>query len=161
MTTKLLVCHDMKGNYLSDIRGNGALFEDAFCITGMRRLESFCYFSHHFVSVPPRQWVKLCKKNGVKVLGAILTEWDAGQKLCAEAFKSTDDAGKLAAFLFLLSKKYMIDGWLVNIENSLSNVEVKSLLHFLRVLRALMRSWNPDSLVIWYVTVLKRYFVSI
>lgn len=44
-------------------------------------IDTFVYFSHHFVTIPPRGWTTAAHKHGVKVLGTVITEWDKGKEL--------------------------------------------------------------------------------
>jgi mannosyl-glycoprotein endo-beta-N-acetylglucosaminidase len=41
-------------------------------------VDIFVYFSHACVAPPPPAWVDAAHRHGVRVLGTVLTEWDAG-----------------------------------------------------------------------------------
>ncbi|KAK9829564.1 hypothetical protein WJX72_006515 [[Myrmecia] bisecta] len=66
---KLLVCHDMAGGYLED---RFALFggsdPDFFRIDAWAMIDTFVYFSHHLVTIPPPGWMDACHTHGVPVL---------------------------------------------------------------------------------------------
>lgn len=106
-------------------------------------LEAFIYFSHHFVTLPPPTWTNVAHRHGVLSMGTIITEWDAGAKLCHRfvmehftvytcMYNFTDyishtctysllsDESKVVQFaqrLVDMAEYYNFDGWLVNIEN--------------------------------------------
>jgi hypothetical protein len=104
-SNQLLVCHDMRGNYLSDrcvlivhddcfMPGTQTTFhfvcrydtgsvydEHAFEITNWSEVDIFCYFSHNFVTIPPSAWVRTCRRHHSRVLGTLITEWEAGRYL--------------------------------------------------------------------------------
>uniref|UniRef100_H2YKH1 Cytosolic endo-beta-N-acetylglucosaminidase TIM barrel domain-containing protein n=1 Tax=Ciona savignyi TaxID=51511 RepID=H2YKH1_CIOSA len=79
-SAKVLLCHDMSGNYLDD--------RFAQQIVGKRTLEyqlsywslvdTFVYFSHHFITIPPVGWINACHTNGVLTLGTFITEFTDG-----------------------------------------------------------------------------------
>lgn len=43
-------------------------------------VDLFVYFSHHRVTIPPPCWTNAAHRNGVKVLGTLITEWEPGLK---------------------------------------------------------------------------------
>ena len=148
---RLLVCHDMRGNYLSDAYTRGHRFGDAFQITDWSFIDIFCYFSHNLISLPPIQWIRVCHKHRVQVMGTFLTEWEAGREVCRELFKDEDGVSKLSTLLSQLAEVYKLDGWLINIENPLDPlIEVPMMKGFLKQLSQEMHRINPQSLVIWY-----------
>jgi mannosyl-glycoprotein endo-beta-N-acetylglucosaminidase len=150
-TPKLMVCHDMKGNYLNDRWNNGAYFENAFQLLHWSHIDVFCYFSHEFVTIPPKAWVNVCHRNDTPILGTIITEWDAGYDACSDVFGSAKSALEFAHKIAALTKCLDLDGWLVNIENglSVSTGHVEHLLLFLRTLTAALHEISPNCSVIW------------
>lgn len=43
-------------------------------------VDIFVYFSHHRVTIPPPCWTNAAHKNGVRMLGTLITEWEPGLK---------------------------------------------------------------------------------
>lgn len=154
---KLLVCHDMRGNYLGDSNYYGSTFADhPYQVMHWSSIDIFVYFSHEFVTIPPLSWINCCHRHGVKVLGTLITEWDEGRQRC-EDFLSNDSkalafATKLADLAFHLG----FDGWLINIENELLSpaVQVPRMLLFLGQLKTALQAMKPEGLVIWYDAVI-------
>ena len=74
-SSKALVCHDMKGGYLEDKFNNGCfdLSEEPYTFIHWSLIDTFVYFSHHFITIPPLGWIEAGHKNGVKILGTIIT----------------------------------------------------------------------------------------
>ena len=87
---KTLVCHDMKGGYLDDRYPfistiiyiskyfsfkrsylAGSPNSDAYCFTQWNLIDTFVYFSHHFVTIPPPCWIHAAHLHGVPVLGVV------------------------------------------------------------------------------------------
>lgn len=68
----------------------------------------------------PNCWVRLPSFLSVLV-GTFITEWKDGAQLC-EAFLAGDERSyrAVADQLVLIAQFFRFDGWLVNIENSLS-----------------------------------------
>ena len=75
LSSKTLVCHDMKGGYLEDKFNNGCfdLSEEPYTFIHWSLIDTFVYFSHHFITIPPLGWIEAGHKNGVKILGTIIT----------------------------------------------------------------------------------------
>ncbi|NWH40671.1 ENASE acetylglucosaminidase, partial [Chloropsis hardwickii] len=88
--------------------------------------------------------------------GTFITEWTDGEKLCEAFLAGGEDAyGAVAEQLARIAQHYRFDGWLINIENTLSEVAVGNLPLFLRDLTARVHSAVPGGLVIWYDSVLR------
>jgi len=67
---KLLVCHDMAGNYLGDSSFCGSKFENyPYQLTHWGIVDIFVYFSHNFITIPPLSWINCGHRHGAKVLG--------------------------------------------------------------------------------------------
>lgn len=83
-------------------------------------INSFCYFSHNFVTIPPPGWTNAAHTNGVKVLGTIITEWEDGAALCMELLQSEEQIQRTVNILVEMAEYYGFEGWLVNIENEIT-----------------------------------------
>ncbi|NWW54989.1 ENASE acetylglucosaminidase, partial [Pedionomus torquatus] len=154
---RTLVCHDMRGGYLEDRFIQGSATRNPYVFYHWRYIDIFVYFSHHTVTIPPVCWTNAAHRNGVPVLGTFITEWTDGEKLCeaflaggAEAYRT------VAEQLARIAQHYRFDGWLVNIENTLSAGAVGNLPPFLRHLTAQVHGAVPGGLVIWYDSVLQN-----
>ena len=141
---KLLVCHDYAGGYIEHswpevrctnagkrqrgmldhvhtltcshqmLQRCGGDMRSAYRLSHWRCIDTFVYFSHHLVTLPPTGWVKAAHLHGTKVsmyrsadnpsivasmacavsqgmqcrqvLGTFITEWDAGKAVCSQLF---------------------------------------------------------------------------
>lgn len=84
------------------------------------------------VTIPPPGWINAAHTHGVRVLGTLITEWEAGAAACAQLFGSADAAAATAHALARIAACYGFEGWLVNIENEVQPGHIPNLLHFLR-----------------------------
>ena len=146
---KLMVCHDMKGNYLNDKWNLGSIFGNAYQILHWKHVDLFCYFSHNFITVPPKLWVNNCHRHGVKVIGTVITEWEAGYNVCCSMFTTTFSALEFAEKLIIIAMQHNLDGWLINIENKLDQLHISNVLLFLQTLTAKLHLYKSYSEVIW------------
>lgn len=117
----VLLCHDYAGNY-HDYEGVSAigLSEEMYACEYLQYVDTFIYFSHKLVCVPPPTWTNTLHRNGVKALGTILIE---PQTLGSEELLKRGDDGlsfPLAKKLADIAEHYDFDGWLVNIEKPFS-----------------------------------------
>ncbi|XP_044838526.1 cytosolic endo-beta-N-acetylglucosaminidase isoform X1 [Mauremys mutica] len=153
---RTLVCHDMKNGYLEDRFIQGSASRDPYVFYHWQYIDIFVYFSHHPVTIPPVTWTNAAHRNGVSVLGTFITEWTSGGQLC-EAFLAGEAAAyhAVAVQLGRIAHFYRFDGWLVNIENTLSEAAARNLPLFLRDLREQLRQDVPGGLVLWYDSVLQ------
>ncbi|XP_050961845.1 LOW QUALITY PROTEIN: cytosolic endo-beta-N-acetylglucosaminidase [Labeo rohita] len=153
---RTLVSHDMMGGYLDDRFIQGAEVETPYAFYHWEYIDIFNYFSHHMVTIPPAVWTNAAHKHGVLSIGTFITEWTDGAKTC-EAFLKDEESYRTAADkLVQISHCYGFDGWLINIENALSETAVKNTGPFLRYLTDQMHERVPGSVVIWYDSVLKN-----
>ncbi|TRY59585.1 hypothetical protein DNTS_003878 [Danionella cerebrum] len=108
------------------------------------------------VTIPPAAWTNAAHKHGVLSIGTFITEWTSGEKIC-EMFLADEESYRAAADkLVQICHYYEFDGWLINIENVLSETAVKNASLFLRYLTDQIHERIPGSLVIWYDSVLKN-----
>lgn len=66
------------------------------------------------------------------MLGTVITEWDEGAALCEQLFGTPEASEKAAGQLTSIAAHHGFDGWLLNIENKLSDAAIPNLLHFIR-----------------------------
>lgn len=151
----LLVCHDMKGNYLNDKWLNGSFYENAFQVLHWKYVDIFCYFSHKFITIPPANYVNMILENKsmkhVRLIGTVITEWEEGRSICEYIFDSHTQAVRFAKFLVETAKCNHLDGWLINIENTIDSKNVPHVVCFLRTLKIGMVNLKRDSVVLWLV----------
>ena len=147
---KTLLCHDMCGGYRDDRFVNGTNNPEYFNFYHWAQIDTFVYFSHHLVTIPPVMWTNLAHRNGVLSMGTFITEWDEGAVKCGEMFGSPEAAIHTAKQLTEIARTYNFDGWLVNIENKLTTEQVDNMQVFLQSLTMYMREVNKNSSVLWY-----------
>ncbi|XP_035511235.1 cytosolic endo-beta-N-acetylglucosaminidase [Morone saxatilis] len=153
---RTLVSHDMMGGYLDDKFVQGTTAEAPYAFYHWQHIDIFNYFTHRMVTVPPAVWTNAAHKHGVVVLGTFITEWTDGAKICEDFLKDEESYRKVADKLVQISHCYGFDGWLINIENALSEGAVKNTPLFLRYLTDQMRERVAGSLVVWYDSVINN-----
>ncbi|NXN97369.1 ENASE acetylglucosaminidase, partial [Rhinopomastus cyanomelas] len=154
---RTLVCHDMRGGYIEDRFIQGSATRNPYVFYHWRYIDIFVYFSHHTVTIPPVCWTNAAHRNGVPVLGTFITEWTDGEKLCEAFLAGGEEAfGAVSRQLARIAQHYRFDGWLVNLENTLSAAAVRNLPAFLRRLTAEVHNSVPGGLVIWYDSILQN-----
>ncbi|XP_068587605.1 cytosolic endo-beta-N-acetylglucosaminidase [Cebidichthys violaceus] len=151
---RTLVSHDMMGGYLDDRFAQGTMAEAPYAFYHWQYIDIFNYFTHNMVTIPPAVWTNAAHKHGVVVLGTFITEWTDGAAACEVFLKEEESYRSVADKLVQLSHYYGFDGWLINIENSLSEVAVKNAPLFLRYLTDQLHERVPGGLVLWYDSVL-------
>ena len=108
----VLLCHDCSGNY-HDYEACTGIGVDSlqYHCTYLQYVESFIYFSHKLVCIPPPTWTNTLHRNGVKVFGTLLVEpqtKDSERLLqCATSSKDgTDMRFPLAVKLAEIARHY-------------------------------------------------------
>ncbi|XP_011897599.1 PREDICTED: cytosolic endo-beta-N-acetylglucosaminidase isoform X1 [Cercocebus atys] len=153
---RTLLCHDMMGGYLDDRFIQGSVVQTPYAFYHWQCIDVFVYFSHHTVTIPPVGWTNAAHRHGVCVLGTFITEWNEGGRLC-EAFLAGDERSyqAVADRLVQIAQFFRFDGWLINIENSLSLAAVGNTPPFLRYLTTQLHRQVPGGLVLWYDSVVQ------
>lgn len=153
---RTLVSHDMMGGYLDDRFVQGALSEAPYAFYHWQYIDIFNYFTHNMVTIPPAVWTNSAHRHGVLMLGTFITEWTEGKKICEDFLTEEESYRAVADRLVQIAHCYGFDGWLINIENTLSEVAVKNTPLFLRYLTDQLHERVPGSLVLWYDSVLEN-----
>ncbi|KAF2878449.1 glycosyl hydrolase family 85 protein-like protein [Massariosphaeria phaeospora] len=152
----VLLCHDYSGNYHDYERVQSALVdEESYTCEHLQFVDTFIYFSHKLVCVPPPAWTNTLHRNGVKALGTILVEPQTRDtERLLQRHSVGDGADNHAAFpvvakLAQIAKHYGFDGYLINIEKPFPKESwgCSLLEQFLRHLRDAL---GLDKKVIWY-----------
>lgn len=55
--------------YFSIIEGTGNY--EAYNFYNWAGIDIFCYFSHHFITIPPLSWINVGHSHGVKIIGQL------------------------------------------------------------------------------------------
>ncbi|ERL84702.1 cytosolic endo-beta-N-acetylglucosaminidase isoform X2 [Dendroctonus ponderosae] len=158
---KTLVCHDYKGGYQADSyipfegQEDKTLVTDGYPFYNWSQIDYFIYFSHHFITIPPLAWVNAGHRNGVKVLGTIITENNEGIKICdEEIFSSSTEMREFVYQLTEIQRTFGFDGWLLNFENKVKNPGL--LISFVDILTRKTHEQDSENVVIWYDSVTKN-----
>ncbi|EAL73713.1 hypothetical protein DDB_G0268520 [Dictyostelium discoideum AX4] len=128
--TKRIHCHDMMNGYQIDkycqgiyegINDRKTLWSSEFYnFYHWNLIDTFIYFSHHRISIPPVGWINSAHKNGVKVLGTIILEWDQSLSDCYLLVDGIqEDVNHFINKLIEISNHFKFDGWFLNLETSL------------------------------------------
>ncbi|KAK3912033.1 Cytosolic endo-beta-N-acetylglucosaminidase [Frankliniella fusca] len=151
---KTLFCHDLKGGYLEDRFVNGSGAHGEYRFFHWAGIDTFIYFSHHLLTVPPLSWINSGHLHGVPVLGTLITEGREGAKVWEDIFVDLPTTIRFADTLAAICRHYRFDGYLLNVENEISKENVPKLIRFVSELRAsLLRMGLKQAQVIWYDSV--------
>ncbi|KAM3422612.1 hypothetical protein BST61_g101 [Cercospora zeina] len=155
---KVMLIHDYMGGYNEYESCQGlAVPEEQYSCDYLQFVETFVYFSHRLVAIPPPAWTNTCHRNGVTVLGTFIVEPGSTD---VECILQQDELGSfwVARKLANMAKCSGFDGWLINIETSFSLLSwsAAKLEGFLRQLRAEL---GVEGKVVWYDALTTLNFV--
>ncbi len=122
----LLVCHDFKNN---DIVSNRWLVfgEDDYAFVRWPLIGSFVFFGHARVTVPPSAWIQAARRNNRPILGTVMLDDSSEASLLFE--NAEESARRLACIA------QSFDGWLINVETSVSANVIPKAKRFLEMLK--------------------------
>ncbi|KAI5195186.1 hypothetical protein E4T39_08316 [Aureobasidium subglaciale] len=146
---RVTLIHDFSGNYhdYEDVHRPG-VDRPSYSCEYLQAIDTFVYFSHKLVCVPPPSWTNTLHRNGVKSLGTLLVEPQSAEISRILQQPSSESGYTLASQLSRVASFYGFDGWLVNIEKTfpIADWNFSKLEGFLKQLSA---SFDPGC-VIWY-----------
>ncbi|KAH7916662.1 glycoside hydrolase family 85 protein [Hygrophoropsis aurantiaca] len=164
---KLLVCHDYKGGYTESPSGLCYTFNFwTYC-------DTFVYFSHHRVTVPPSGWTTAAHRQGVKMLGTLIFE-GSGEADCLRLLVGLPSGPQsnmgpvkptatlplsryYARLLAELAYQRGFDGYLLNFECPLQGgaEQARTLTAWIQVLRdELQIKVGSHAQAVWYDSVI-------
>lgn len=147
--TSLTLCHDYKGGY-HDYEGvrPDPLTTEMYSCKYLQFVDTFIYFSHKLVCVPPPSWSNVLHRNGSKVLGTFLIEpqTDDMERLLLKR----NDKYLLATKLGEMARGYGFDGWLLNIEHDAPENYPRWAEELTAFIFELREDLGEDAEVIWY-----------
>ncbi|KAH9853285.1 glycosyl hydrolase family 85-domain-containing protein [Lenzites betulinus] len=165
---KLLVCHDYKGGYTESPEA------PAYTFNFWSLCDTFIYFAHHRITIPPSGWTTAAHRHGVKMLGTIIFEHDESEADCLRLLvgplpKSLTGPAKsspsttlpvspfYARLLAEIAYQRGFDGYLLNIETALRGgvEQTRALTLWIAMLeRELKRTVGEHAHAMWYDSVI-------
>lgn len=147
-TTLVLLCHDYSGGYHDYESARPSLLEaKMYACNYPQYVDTFVYFSHRLVCVPPPPWINAMHRNGVKVLGTFIVE--PGKTHIERMLDQVDGEFIVAKQLATMAEVFGFEGWLLNIEmefpKSIENLTGK----INAFIRSLKRLLGPEGNVVW------------
>lgn len=115
----VLLCHDYAGNYHQYESSHALGFgSEMYSCQYLQYVETFVYFSHKLVCVPPPTWTNTLHRNGVQALGTLVIEPQTKdtERLLQYSGDGDERVFGLAKILADVATHYGFDGYLVNIE---------------------------------------------
>ncbi|KAL8712781.1 MAG: hypothetical protein Q9220_002989 [cf. Caloplaca sp. 1 TL-2023] len=147
--SKILLCHDYQGGY-HDYEGvrPDPLTAEMYTCDYLQFVDSFVYFSHKLVCVPPPTWINLLHRNGVKVLGTFLIEPQTHH--VARLLERSNGHFTMAKQLADMTSAYGFDGWLINIEQDAPDAYRDWSSELTDFLNHLRRDLGEQKSLLWY-----------
>ncbi|KAF9007924.1 glycosyl hydrolase family 85-domain-containing protein [Cyathus striatus] len=175
---KLLICHDYKGGYIE------SPFALSYTFNFWSTCDTFVYFAHQRVTVPPPGWISAAHRQGVKMLGVLIFENSDAQADLLQLFfgplpdsalsslkgdkqsaspPSLPFSSHYARVLAELAYQRGFDGYLMNFEWSLPGgiSMARALAAWVSLLREeLWKRVGPHAEVVWYDSVTALGYLS-
>ncbi|KAF9429627.1 hypothetical protein BGZ94_010095 [Podila epigama] len=151
---RVIVCHDMAGGYKEDASPQGNDFSTVYSIQYWAHIDTFIYFSHYRVTIPPPVWTNAAHRNGVRCLGTIITEW-------LEGILETEELVTGPGQVFTEEPNDVDRQWFSRIyADKLESIlrggarQANQMISFLRYLRSQIHKRIPGGELIWYDSVI-------
>ena len=147
-TTVVLLCHDYSGGYHDYESVRPFLREDKmYACNYPQYVDTFVYFSHKLVCVPPPTWINAMHRNGVKVLGTFIVE--PGKAHSERMLTQVNDEFIIAKQLVAMADTFGFDGWLLNIESEIPQSIKNPMEKICAFIRSLKHLLGPEGKVVW------------
>lgn len=145
--SNVMLVHDYAGGYNDYEAFQGQNIEkELYSCSYLNYVETFVYFSHRLVTIPPPTWTNTCHRNGVKILGTFIVE--PGSVGVSAILEEASGRFWVADKLARIAQHYGFDGWLINIETAFPILRwSRSKLE--RFLRQLRDDLGQDGKVVW------------
>ncbi|MCJ1477299.1 hypothetical protein MMC13_005970 [Lambiella insularis] len=146
LKTKVMLCHDYKGGYhdYESVRPDTGKDEMYSC-EYLQHVNSFIYFSHKVICIPPPSWTNTLHRNGVKVLATFIVEPQTPN--VDRILTVKNGVYVMAEALANMALTFGFDGWLINIENTFAANVTKEIVAFIKCLK---RFPGRALEVVWY-----------
>ncbi|HLM75733.1 MAG TPA: hypothetical protein VK459_23625, partial [Polyangiaceae bacterium] len=118
---KLIHCHDMMGGYVPTLDQNpqGVANSNIYNFNYWQYVDTFIYFSHHRVTIPPPGWTNAAHRSGVRLLGTFITGTTDVKEVLALVEEPSPGEFVMVDKLVEMAEYYGFDGWFFNIETKL------------------------------------------
>lgn len=146
---RIMFCHDMMGGYHEDRFIYGCKDAPGYRFHHWQLIDSFVYYAHHLVTIPPPGWISAGHIHGVKVLGTFSAESLAGI-MFINKIRGSRLEREVVSQLVRIATFYAFDGWLVCIACRLDRSCIPFVKGLLRLLTGEMHRALPGSIVVWY-----------
>jgi mannosyl-glycoprotein endo-beta-N-acetylglucosaminidase len=157
---KLIHCHDMMGGYVAtlDQRPQGVDNSTIYNFNYWQYVDTFVYFSHHRVTIPPPGWTNAAHRSGVRLLGTFITGTTDDEEVIDLVDEPSPGVFPMVDKMVDMAEYYGFDGWFFNIETKLPFMTpvcdtCDKLARFIGSLRGALQAKNPAAQVIWYDSV--------
>ena len=158
--SNILLCTDYGLYQPYETCQSTTITEEQYYVQFWQHVDTFVYFGHQRLAIPPPSWVNAGHRNGVQVLGLLMNEGTNKIDTDTMALLDRDDHNNywLAEKLGQMAGCYGFDGWFINIEAHVDQTKGtwnkgQSMKDFLTQLRnALAKYGVPGGgKVVWYV----------
>ncbi|KAH6943195.1 hypothetical protein HPB50_017152 [Hyalomma asiaticum] len=116
---RTIFCHDMDNNYKEDRFIYGCEEADVYRFYHWQIIDTFIYYSHHMVTIPPPGWISAAHRHGVNVLGTFIL--GSNDIKTINRIRGAGLAPQVAAQLAKVAAVGRFDGWLVSIGCNMLN----------------------------------------
>ncbi|KAH7943252.1 hypothetical protein HPB52_006571 [Rhipicephalus sanguineus] len=145
---RTIFCHDMDGNYKEDRFVYGSDDASAYRFHHWQIIDTFIYYSHQMVTIPPPGWISAAHRHGVKVLGTFILGKDDIKTI--NIARGSGLTSQVATQLANVARTGRFDGWLISIGCKMDRSCVPFVKNLLSAVTTETHKAVPGSLVIWY-----------
>ncbi|KAH7985806.1 hypothetical protein HPB52_025390 [Rhipicephalus sanguineus] len=145
---RTIFCHDMDGNYNEDRFIHGSDERNVYRFHHWQIIDTFVYYSHHMVTIPPPGWISAAHRHGVKVLGTFILGEDDVKTI--NIIRGSGQTTQVATQLANVATVGRFDGWIISIGCKVDRSCIPFVKDLLKAITTETHRAVPGSLVIWY-----------